>query len=421
MDDTHKESINIDQSKKVNHMIEQSIPLMKDKHNHISIYSALEECLDIQHITSKKKALEMIEDQEDEISVILGWNSGFFDFDKDEIDRLHPLIICDLSLHDILMNRPAEEYLIDKYPRLVENLDDQRWIEKNFSYIMKVLVSLKSVTVEKVNSFYDRLRKKGVLYVADMLLPNEHALNVLKRSDLKDHFEAWADLETFENLKDSSKKYVKGIKFFVDGAIGTRTAAIKENFTNGKKGMLLYGGNELKEELSIRVDKGKPMSIHTIGDIATEEVIDKLMGFEKEGVQLPYIRMEHCQFIDEEYAEKAKGLGINLCMQPTFSFDSVYYKDRLSKKYLKKNNPFRMLIDDVGFEPGKDLFFGSDGMPHGIYPALDSCLFPPLESQRLDLDEFVKAYCVEGKTHGYIDVEIDEKEKDIDANVVLKR
>ncbi|MFW6041206.1 MAG: amidohydrolase family protein [Thermoplasmatota archaeon] len=402
-------------------MIEESIPLMKDKHNHISIYSALYDCLDIQHITSKEKALEMIENQNDDISIILGWNSGFFDFKKDEIDRLHPLIICDLSLHDILMNRPAEEYLMDKFPRLVENLNEQEWIEKNFSYIMKVMVSLKSVTVEKVNSFYDRLRKKGVLYIADMLLPDEGTLNVLKRSRLKDHFEAWADLETFERLTDTSKKYVKGIKFFVDGAIGTKTAAIKENFMNGKEGLLLYGGNELKEQLSIRLDKGKPMSIHTIGDIATEEVIDKLIEFEKEGIQLPYIRMEHCQFIDEEYAEKAKVLGINLCMQPTFSFDSVYYKDRLSKKYLKKNNPFRMLIDDIGFEPGNDLFFGSDGMPHGIYPALKSCLFPPLESQRLDIYEFIKAYCVKGKTHGYIDVEIHEEEQKIDANVVLKK
>lgn len=319
------------------------------------------------------------------------------------------------------MNQPAEEYLIEKYPRLVKNLDDQIWIEENFSYIMKVLVSLKSVTVEKVNSFYNQLQKKGVLSVSDMLLPNEEALNVLKRSELKDHFEVWTDLETFENFTNPGKKYVKGIKFFVDGAIGTRTAAIKENYSNGKEGLLLYGGSRLKKELLIRLDKRKPISIHTIGDIATKEVIDKLIEIEKEGIQLPYIRMEHCQFIDKEYARKAKGLGINLCMQPTFSFDSVYYKDRLSKKYLKKNNPFRMLIDDIGFEPGKDLFFGSDGMPHGIYPALKSCLFPPLESQKLDLEEFVKAYCVEGRNYGYVDVEIDENNQEIDTNVVLKK
>jgi len=30
-----------------------------------------------------------------------------------------------------------------------------------------------------------------------------------------------------------------------------------------------------------------------------------------------------------------------------------------------------MLIDEVDFVPGEDLNFGSDGMPHGVEPALD--------------------------------------------------
>lgn len=73
------------------------------------------------------------------------------------------------------------------------------------------------------------------------------------------------------------------------------------------------------------------------------------------------------------------------------------------------DQPFRMLLDRVGFRPGIDLFLGSDGMPHGVEAALQAALFPPLASQRLTLDEFVAGYCLPDLTHGWIDVEIDGK------------
>lgn len=54
-----------------------------------------------------------------------------------------------------------------------------------------------------------------------------------------------------------------------------------------------------------------------------------------------------------------------------------------------------LISDEAGFIPGKDLIFGSDGMPHGAYTALKSAFFPPVENQKLSLDEFVAGYCME--------------------------
>ncbi len=401
-------------------MKKEKIPLLKDKHNHVSIYSALIDCLDIQNIRSKSEAISKIMDREDEISIVLGWNSGYYDFEDRELNRLQPLILCDLSLHDIRVNQPAEKLLKDEYPKLIENLENKRWVEKNFSYVMKTLVELKSLDVQNVDSLYDDLLEKGVAYAADMLLPDEHTLNILKKSDIEENTEIWTELDTYRDLSRSGKRYVDGIKFFTDGAIGTKTAAMKNGYKDGSEGVLLYKGDELRQKLMEIIEEDKPVSIHAIGDKASEEVLDELEEIENEVYDLPYIRMEHCQFIDEKYARKAKGLDINLCMQPTFSFDSAYYRDRLSKHYLKNNNPFRMLIDDVGFEPGEDIFFGSDGMPHGAYPALKSCLFPPLKDQSLKLEEFVEAYCVDDLEKGHIEVTIDKDESEIETEVVLE-
>ena len=66
-----------------------------------------------------------------------------------------------------------------------------------------------------------------------------------------------------------------------------------------------------------------------------------------------------------------------------------------------------MLIDDVGFVPGKDLIFGSDGMPHGADYALRASLYPPRPGQVLTLEEFVDGYCLKN-TDKTVEVSVDK-------------
>ena len=51
-----------------------------------------------------------------------------------------------------------------------------------------------------------------------------------------------------------------------------------------------------------------------------------------------------------------------------------------------------MLIDRVGFKPGVDLIFGSDGMPHGIEYAAQWGLFPTEPGQQLEVEELLAGY-----------------------------
>lgn len=94
-------------------------------------------------------------------------------------------------------------------------------------------------------------------------------------------------------------------------------------------------------------------------------------------------------------------------MQPNFSSDTVDYRDRLDAGYCEMNNPFRMLIDEIGFVPGNDLVFGSDGMPHGIETAIQQSLRPSLSQQKLSIDEFVAGYCMNPEQSGSIQLTIE--------------
>ncbi len=169
-------------------------------------------------------------------------------------------------------------------------------------------------------------------------------------------------------------------------------------------------------------DLDKPVAIHAIGDMATEQAVRCLDHLKQDSGKLPpLIRLEHCQFISHDTAQKAKAVGIVLSMQPNFNYDSIQYSDRLPKSFCKKNNPFRMLVDQAGFIPGKDLILGSDGMPHGAEYALNQSLFPPFEVQELTLDEFIAGYCMADMKNGHIEIHIDNKKSNVVTKVILNQ
>lgn len=104
------------------------------------------------------------------------------------------------------------------------------------------------------------------------------------------------------------------------------------------------------------------------------------------------VRTEHRAFHTVEQAARSTSAGIKVSVQPNFSIESVDFRDRISEESCARNQPFRVLIDEVGFGPGDDLVFGSDGAPHGARFAIQMSLFPPHSSQRVTLDEFVAGY-----------------------------
>jgi len=197
---------------------------------------------------------------------------------------------------------------------------------------------------------------------------------------------------TYTRLNDINKARIKGIKLFTDGANGAYSAALRMPYTNGSHGMLIYTDDALYARIADARTMSTGCAIHAIGDRAIAQILTVYERFVRTSSAFTTLRIEHAQFISREQALRARDLGITLSMQPNFNTDSVDYTDRLPRVYCEHNNPFRMLIDDIGFVPGKDLLFGSDGMPHGVLPALQAVLFPPYEGQRLTPDELCAGY-----------------------------
>ena len=398
--------------------LKERIPLLKDHHTHPYLYASLGSCLDIRFVDDKSKALELIIDHfiKDEINVVIGWNDSLYRFSPAELDPLPPLIIMNASLHSFVMNRAAEAELAPRYPEIIARIDDREWIERNAAMIMEFVMGIRPCNAGRMSSFYAKLTERGVWYAEEMTLWDSNEIELFDSSLLSERSRFWTTMGTFMEMEDEAIARVHGIKLFGDGALGARTAKLSQCYLGGEEGFLIYDDEKLLRQLIWAAEAGKAVSIHAIGDLAIEQAVNAVARLEKSP---PETRIEHCQFISPQAAARAKSLGIILSMQPNFSLESNFYRDRLPEQYLPKNNPFRMLIDEAGFVPGKDLLFGSDGMPHGAQYALESALFPPFPGQRLTLDEFVAGYCMPDLENGFIDVAIDHEERSVTTEVTL--
>jgi predicted amidohydrolase YtcJ len=392
------------------------IPLLKDNHNHLFTYAALDSAIDLFDVKSKSNALKKLQEQSNNDLVIAkGWFDSYYNFSLHDIEALPPCIIINNSLHKYVFNTTASQIINKDFSEWVKNNDNQIWVEKNLMQILSYIAGLRVFTKNSLNKNLSELLKKGVYFASDMFITNIEIFDFVYESELNNRTEIWTDPNLYPQLSKDHQSITKGVKIFTDGALGACTAAIK-NYNIKSNPFLSYQNDQLKTELERLLSYKTAIAIHCIGDIAIEQVISTLDAL-KNKISNNLIRLEHAQFITKNQAFRAKDLGLTLSMQPNFNLDSVIYSDRLDKQYCKVNNPFRMLIDESSFIPGKDLILGSDGMPSGIEGCIQQSIFPPAPGQQLSLDEFVSGYCIESTQPGYIEIEIDQLKKKIWSKV----
>ena len=401
----------------------RTIPLLRDRHSHPLLYAALMDSVDLNRPgETRESAIERVRAAAARggagWTIATGWNSGRFSLDKADFDGLPPIVVLSLSIHGLIVNDAGRLLLREHDETVAAHLDDQDWIERNLRRVLN-LFARAGASAERLKTFFDRLRAIGVHSAEEMLLVGEDEMQLFDDAGLAGRTQFWAAPETYDSASPAHRERIHGIKLFTDGAIGVTTAALHEKYrTADHHGMLLYSDDAL-EALIGRYAGSQPMAVHAIGDKAIDQVVSAAERAARHVPSRHVIRIEHAQFISESTARRAKALGLHLSMQPNFSEDSVMYADRLPAGYPPRNNPFRLLIDRIGFVPGVDLYFGSDGMPHGVQEALRQSLFPDggYEGQVLTLDEFIAGYCCSDMSQGSIEIEADPLSRSVKCDV----
>jgi predicted amidohydrolase YtcJ len=254
-----------------------------------------------------------------------------------------------------------------------------------------------------------------------------------KAGRLRTRIYAAVPLSSWERLRDTVAVrgkgdewlHIGGLKGFVDGSLGSHTAAMLAPFsdTPNDTGLFVNTPEALYAWTKGADAAGLHVIIHAIGDKANRVLLDIYERVAAEnGARERRFRIEHAQHLaSPEFARFAK-LGVIPSMQPYHAIDDGRWADKvIGAERAKGTYAFRSLLDaKAPLAFGSDWFVAPPTPLEGIYAAVTRRTLDGahpdgwVPSQRITVDEALRAY-----TAGSARAEFMEREKGTIARGML--
>jgi predicted amidohydrolase YtcJ len=251
----------------------------------------------------------------------------------------------------------------------------------------------------------------GLTEIHDMdVLPNilDAFLDLNKNNQLPIRVTSYITGQTDEYIKANVKPLetemlrVAGIKFYADGAIGSRGAAMLEPYTDSKlTGILFLKSIELKKKIRVALKKGFQIATHAIGDAANRLVLNSYQKLREEGFtpENALLRIEHAQIVHPNDVEKFAKFSVFAAVQPIhFLSDAKMMINRIG---IRANYayPWKSLVQQNAIIAGgsdfpiesQNPFLGIDGFINRIPFDEENSWF---SEERISLDDALDAYTI---------------------------
>ena len=209
-----------------------------------------------------------------------------------------------------------------------------------------------------------------------------------KAGTLTTRIHAAVPLDTWQKLADTitAKTYGPGgrgdewlrlgnLKGFVDGSLGSHTAAFDEPFTDAPKdrGLLVNTPDDLYAWTKGADAAGLQVSVHAIGDRAIKTQLDIFERVAKEhGARDRRFRIEHAQHIAPADVPRFGALNVVASMQPYHAIDDGRWAEKLiGPERIRTTYAFKSLLDTKAVLAfGSDWFVAPPTPLDGIYAAV---------------------------------------------------
>lgn len=209
----------------------------------------------------------------------------------------------------------------------------------------------------------------------------------------------------------SERLRIGHVKMFADGALGSATAEMLAPYEGrpGHYGVVATDTKTMLEAVRLAARNGIASAIHAIGDGANRRVLDI---YAQVASELPDVRLrqriEHVQLLAEQDVPRLAQLGVIASMQPIHATQDRVMAERQWGARCRHAYAWRSVLSS-----GARLAFGTDAPVESLNPMLGlyaavtrrSANGEPAggwyPSERLELDEALRAYTLEAAYAGY--------------------
>ncbi|WP_423190044.1 amidohydrolase [Alkalibacterium sp. f15] len=426
------------------------LPGLIDSHLHFLMTAEYLSLLPITDVSSMKELIERCQKHIDEneltketILYTEGWNHTTFTdekrmpnrFDLDQASADVPVVLVRVDRHVMSLNTAALNYFGITSDTTVANGGE---IIKDESGKPTGVLTEGAVDLVKAKLPRKTKAEKKKLLIDTMKLANQVGLTSMHTNDAKDEtieetLKLYEELEKeqrltlrfYQQIWFNDGKYLSGflnssysfqqgsswnkvgpIKFFIDGTLGSRTAALREPYSDDltTRGMLTKSQETLTEEVKSAVDHGFQVIIHGIGDRGIETILNAYDAALNGQPNILRLGINHMQITGMDLIERVAEKDYLTYVQPIFLDDDMpIIYDRVGEERANTSYLFQTMINKEIHQS-----FSSDAPIVSFNPffniqcavtrnRLDSSNAEPyLPSEAVDIYSAIDAYTYEG-------------------------
>jgi predicted amidohydrolase YtcJ len=228
----------------------------------------------------------------------------------------------------------------------------------------------------------------------------------------------------------SGRVSMSGVKFYADGALGSRGAALLEPYSDdhGNRGLLVTPPEQLLAAMRKARDCGMQVATHAIGDRGNRLVLEDYANVLGEDAKTDHRwRIEHAQVATLADIPRFQQLNVIASMQPTHATSDMPWaearvgRERLAGAYAWR----RFLQSNVRLALGSDFPVESPDPRLGLYAAVtrqDLAGQPPggwLPDQKLTAAEALRGFTADAAWAGFTEAEVGRLAPGLRADFVL--